>query len=387
MTQPIKVCFLTYRLQIGGAERQIGLIASRLDRTKFDPVVITAYSGGGLEEDLMRSGVRIVSAAKRGRLDIIGFWLRLARIVRQERPDIVYSMSDYANVLGQTLRTLGGHYKTIWGLRASDNKPWERGIVWYGVFRLARVMSRWSDRMISNSEAGLNYYRKAGFHTRSAIVIPNGIEIDRNAPNRNMREAARREWEVGDEFVVGFFSRIQPKKDLPCFLAAASELVDQPGIRFVVAGSDGSRYAADLKEKAATELPRLIWLGERLDAPVVMNGFDMYCLTSAYGEGHPNTLGEAMAVGLIVAASDCGDARQMIGDDDWVFGPGDYRHMAELIRRAAALSPEERHDIAARNRRRAIAEFSEGKLIEETQMQLSLLAAEGRSTSWSSDGR
>ena len=157
MPRPIKIAFLTYRLQVGGAERQLCLIAKSLDRTRFEPFVIAVYDGGPLEQELQDTGIRVVSPKKSGRTDLIGFWRRLVSIVRQERPDIIYSMSDYANVLNQLLRLGSSRHLTVWGLRASDNRPLGRGAIWYGVFILGRLLSRRADRAISNSNARLEY--------------------------------------------------------------------------------------------------------------------------------------------------------------------------------------------------------------------------------------
>jgi glycosyltransferase involved in cell wall biosynthesis len=365
MTRPIKVAFLTYRLQVGGAERQLCLLAKSLDRTRFEPFVISVYDGGPLELELQGTGVRIVSPKKSGRMDIIGFWRRLVSIVRQERPDIIYSMSDYANVLNQLLRLGHSRHLTVWGLRASDNRPLGRGVIWYGVFVLGRILSRWADHTISNSNAGLEYYKRAGFHLRAADVVPNGIGTNRFAPDPTSRQRIRREWSAENAFVVGFLARILPKKDLSCFLAAAEKTHPSKEVLFVVVGSDASAYAREIKKKVTD--PRVLWLGERHDVADVMNGFDMYCLTSAYGEGHPNTLGEAMAVGRIVAASNCGDSRNIVGDDHWIFEPGDSDHLASLMHHALHLSPERRSKIERCNRSRAIETLSTTRLTESTE--------------------
>ncbi len=370
MSRPVKVAFLTYRLQVGGAERQLCLIAKSLDRTRFDPVVITVYDGGPLERELQGTGVRIVSPKKAGRMDIFSFWRRLVSIVDQEQPDIIYSMSDYANVLNQLLRLGRSRHLTIWGLRASDNRPLGRGAVWYGVFLFGRLLSRRANHAISNSEAGLDYYRRVGFRFRSANVIPNGIDTKRFSQDRTARERIRREWSVESAFVVGFLARIQPKKDLACFLDAAERIGQSKELVFVVVGSDTSEYARELKKQAERATARILWIGERHDVADVINAFDMYCLTSAYGEGHPNTLGEAMAVGRIVAASDCGDSRLIVENDHWTFNPGDSNRLAALMLEAQQLKPEQRNDTENRNRMRADETLSIHRLVENTERTL-----------------
>src|SRR4029078_8112154 len=58
---------------------------------------------------------------------------------------------------------------------------------------------------------------------------------------------------------------------------------------------------------------RVRLLGHRDDMVRVYSAFDIATLTSAYGEGSPNVLLEAMACGVPCAATDCGDAAELLG--------------------------------------------------------------------------
>ena len=53
----------------------------------------------------------------------------------------------------------------------------------------------------------------------------------------------------------------------------------------------------------------------------VYNAFDIATLASAFGEGFPNAVGEAMACGIPVAATDVGDVRSIAGSSGEVVPP------------------------------------------------------------------
>jgi len=56
-----------------------------------------------------------------------------------------------------------------------------------------------------------------------------------------------------------------------------------------------------------------VWAGEIGDVRVAYNSFDIATLASSFGEGFPNAVGEAMACGIPVVATDVGDVRSLIG--------------------------------------------------------------------------
>jgi glycosyltransferase involved in cell wall biosynthesis len=67
----------------------------------------------------------------------------------------------------------------------------------------------------------------------------------------------------------------------------------------------------------------VLWVGKIDDMKSAYNAFDIATLSSAFGEGFPNTVGEAMACGVPVAATDIGDVRAIIGELGEVVAPKD----------------------------------------------------------------
>ncbi|MDL1963285.1 MAG: glycosyltransferase [Deltaproteobacteria bacterium] len=116
----MKIFFLIRSLNRGGAERQLVLLAKRLEQQHHCVSVGCFYSGGSLESELRDTGVRVTSFNKLGRWDVFGFLLRLVRFVKQECPDIVHGYLGISNILTVLLKLFFPHIHAVWGIRASN---------------------------------------------------------------------------------------------------------------------------------------------------------------------------------------------------------------------------------------------------------------------------
>ncbi|HWR97775.1 MAG TPA: glycosyltransferase [Candidatus Methanoperedens sp.] len=371
--EPLRLLLLARSLEAGGAERQLVELAGGLDGSRFAITVAVLYDRGPLRDDLARlAGVRLASLGKSGRWDMAGPLLRLVRLIRAARIQVVYGSLDIANLYALAGGRLGGA-KVVFGVRSAfmDFTRYARSEE--RVWRLAAFASRAADRVIYNSFAGRDYALSRGFSRRNAVVVPNGIDVARFRPDREGGRRVRGEWGVPPEApLVGLVGRLDPMKDHEAFLdAAALVRRESPGVRFVCVGEGPGAFAAGLRARAAQRglEEALVWAGAREDMPAVYGALDVLALSSR-GEAFPNVVGEAMACGVPCVVTDVGDAARIVGGEGVVVPPQDPPALAAGLRLLLAEPPGERAARSARCRARIVSEFPRSALAAATGREL-----------------
>jgi glycosyltransferase involved in cell wall biosynthesis len=373
---PARVVVLFRRLDIGGAERQIVEFAKGASVTSVSLTLVTFYDGGDLLDMATGiDGVRCVSLGKRGRWDVVRFLVRAYLTIRRLRPDVIYGYQGVANELALVIGRLIGA-KVVWGIRASGVDLAQYPRLSQATFRLGAWLSRFVDLIIANSESGARYFASNGYVSDRMVVISNGINTQRFAPDAAAGDALRTEWAVAPQvLLVGIVARLDPVKDHQGFLRAASFVHDRrPDVRFVCIGDGAVAYKAGLK-RLSLELgidDCVLWAGSNLRISAVMNALDVLC-SSSIGEGFPNVVGEAMACGRPCAVTDVGDSARLVADCGIVVPPRSPEALSNALLSLLALEPERRRLMGTRARTRVEEHFSVHRLVTETWSALGAL--------------
>ncbi len=358
----IRVAFLTRSLDVGGAEVQMTALASLLPRPEFATRVLTFYGGGPLKAQIGAAGVPLVDLDKRGRWDLLRFASRLAGSMRAFAPHIVHSYLGGPNLLAAAIKPFLRDSRLVWGVRESDMDFSHYDWTWRATFRLQSMLSFVPDLIVANSQSGLEHCLAQGFRGAQATVVANGIDTQRFQPNRQQGAALRRQWLAGRVGpLIGLVARIDPMKDHNNFLQMIENIaLTNREIRFVCIGAGRPKYEAELRSLAQSLgiAERIVWAGHQSDMPAAHNALDLNLLSSAFGEGFPNAVGEAMACGVPCVVTEVGDAALVVGPAGSVVPRRDPAALAAAVRRWLAMPEAERQALAQAARRRVVAEFS-----------------------------
>lgn len=352
---PLRITLIIRSLGVGGAERQLAVLAMGLAERGHVVQVIPYYDGGVWGADLQAAGVVVAPLGKRSRWDIVAPGLRLRRTIRAFEPDIIHGYLPDGNLASLIAGKVFHRAKVVWGVRASDYDFRIYDGLFYFLFRISAWMARGADLVIVNAVAGRDYHVARGYPGSRCIVIPNGIDTVRFRRDQDRRNQQRRAWGIRDgQAVIGIIGRLDPMKDHATFLKAVALTASQlPEARFVVVGDGPGAYRAHL-EALATEhgiADRLTWVPIAKDLVAVYNALDLLVSASATGEGFPNVIGEAMACGVLCVVTNAGDSALVVGDAGIVVPRGDAAALAEGWRRGLRwledpARPDPRHRIA-----------------------------------------
>jgi glycosyltransferase involved in cell wall biosynthesis len=363
----LKVLFLARQLNIGGAERQLVTLANDLAARGHEIVIATYYPGGALSKKLDPKRVRLISLEKRSRWDLVTLFVKTLKVVREEQPTVLHGWMYTQNVVATLAKLFNPKIKLIWCVRSSNLESaldWaERLAVW-----LQAKLSRFADRVVVNSLAGLEQAVADGLPREKMLFIPNGIDTNTFYPNDDERKRVRAEWGIGEgQKVIGNVARFDPIKNHPSFLKAAARIAAQrPDVRFVCAGHGEASYLEQLKEqtRALGIEDRVLWLQARSDVRGLYNAIDVFC-SSSLSEGFPNVIGEAMACGRQCVVTDVGDSALVVGETGIVVPSNDAEKLAAGLLEKLALET-----LNLRARQRILENFTVAQLGDKTENAL-----------------
>ena len=363
----MRIAHVITGLSDGGAEGVLyRLCVSDLENSHS---VISLTDRGKYGDLLTAADIEVVCLGTTGVLSALGSLFKLCSLLRERRPDVVHTWMYHADFLGGIAARLAGLGAIVWGIRQSNLRLGQSKL---STIILTRVLSLLSyvvpRRVVCCATAAMEVHAAIGYQRRKLEVLHNGIDTERFIPNGQKRDEVRTELRIDPQVVaLGMVARFDRQKDHRGFLRALGEVAAN-GYAFtcVLAGQgvdrDNDALMGWLAEFGLEE--RVVLVGQEYDIAELMNALDLHILSSAYGEGFPNVVGEAMACGVPCIATTVGDAAVIIGDTGWVVPPSDPDSLAASLRMILTDASGSLRYAGQAARDRITTEFSLEKMVE-----------------------
>lgn len=381
--EPLRLTFITSGLALGGAEAMLGKLLPTLSHAA--KIYVISLTGAGYYGPLLQqAGIDVIPlnfAAVRGVLLQTGWHnlkqtLRLVRLIRQHRPQVVQTWMYHADLLGGIVAKIATFPHSsppiVWGIRNSNLDATHTTASTRMVVRLlARLSTFIPNRILSCSRTAISVHQELGYVANKFHCLANGFDCRRFCPQPTAQAQINASLQLpANTPLVALFARFHPQKDHALFFAAARLIhAQRHEVHFILAGSgiDNSNMALNALLPSPDEPLRanIHLLGPRHDMPLLMSASRVLVQSSSYGEAFPNVLGEAMACGTPCVATAVGDTQYIIGEHGIVSPAGDARALSDGVLKILALSPTAYHQLGKQCRQHILKHYDLQRIGEQ----------------------
>jgi glycosyltransferase involved in cell wall biosynthesis len=321
------VLLLTSALGIGGAETVVRDLAHTLDRDRFDVSVCCLRALGPTGRELATEGidVSVLPNADPDRADYLSA-LRLRRLLRGRRIDVVHSHTTDALVDAALCRCLGGAAKVVHTFHFGNypHTPARTRL-------LEGVSARFADRLVAVGDGQRARLRRTyRLADRLICAVPNGARPAAPAGDPGFRRRIGAEGKI----LVGTIAHLCPQKGLDDLLSVARRVrAVRRDVHFVLIGGGDLRAELEARrQELGLEDGMTITGVLEHAASRALPSFDIYFQPSLW-EAMSVSILEAMAAGKSIVSTRVGEAPRLIehGTDGLLYEPRDIEGMASAI--------------------------------------------------------
>ena len=356
--------FLITALGSGGAEMMLTQLITNLDHTRFASEVITLIPGGKHTDILRAEGIPVHDLGMVAGKPSLASLLKLRRLTKQIAPDLLVGWMYHGNLAATLASWIGHRAPVIWNVRQSlyDLAYEKRGSAM--VIKALAHLDHNPQHILYNSQISARQHEAIGYDATKTVLVPNGFNTESFKPDATARASVRHELGLPpDAILIGRFGRNSAMKDYPTFIEAM-KLV--PNAHAIIAGVG----TTELKS-LVTGHSSFVILDERTDLPRLTAALDIACSSSAFGEGFPNVVAEAMCSGVPCVVTDVGDSAWLLQDAGKVVPPNDAHALAAALNELVSMPSHERHAFGERGRQRIMENFSLPAVVSQFESLLS----------------
>jgi glycosyltransferase involved in cell wall biosynthesis len=243
-------------------------------------------------KELAATPVRVEDLRMSRKYDI-GALVRLVRLLRQERVDVVYTFLIHSHVIGRIAARLANVSVILSSQQIAGWETWPQRV-------MNRITSRWCSAIVAVSKSVERYLKaEVGISPEKLVTIYNSVDLERFPP----RDAL---FSNPSQPVLGTVARLNPEKDHDTLLEAFQRVRrDHPTARLVIAGDGPERSRLERKAAGLGLETSVEFLGYVDDVREVFRRLDIY-IQSSHVEGLSVSVLEALASGLPVVAARVG---------------------------------------------------------------------------------
>ena len=288
------------------------------------------------------------------------FYPRLAQRLCDFAPDVVHIDEEPYNLATfhamRLTKRIGA--RGLWFSWQNLARRYPPPFCWFERYNVGN-----SDCAIVGSEGAATVWREKGYAGPLAVVPQFGVDADIYSPGADGRENE-------GEFVIGYAGRLVREKGVDLLLEAMAGV--EGAWRMIVQGSGPEQAQLETLADRLGMGDRVSFRGHwmsSLELPRFYRQLDVLVVPTRslpnWVEQFGRVLVEAMACGVPVVGSDCGEIPHVVGDAGLIFPEGDVGALRERMVRLMG-NPELRAELSRRGRERVLSHFTQARIAAQT---------------------
>lgn len=321
-------------------------ILPRIGWLREEYEVLCICSPGPEHEEARAQGMRTIELPIARHIspwqDLKSLWA-LWRVLRQEKPDMVHSMTPKAGLLGMTAAWLAGvkvRMHTFTGLIF----PWRKGMMHHLLKATDRLTCLFASVVNPEGPGVKRLLEEAGVTRKPMHIIANGningVDLERFVPGRGRKEKRIELGYSEVNVVFSFVGRLVKDKGVPELVDCFERLYQEhPEVRLLLIGREEAELdpLPERTRKLMTKHEAIFCAGSQVDVVPWLAASDVYVLPS-HREGFCNSLLEAGAMALPSITYDiCGCNDVVTDSTGMLIGLNDTKGFGEAMREMCAM--------------------------------------------------
>ncbi|GHX42273.1 glycosyltransferase [Vibrio cholerae] len=288
-----KILYIVSTLKRSGPTNQLFNIIKDLDRSVFEPYIVTLSSEpeDSRWNDYEKLGLNLYSLNLSRLGGVLFAKSKLKKLIDQIKPDIIHTQGIRADGILSALNV------DIHWVMTSHNYPPEDYSMKFGWIKSKLMINRHFSYMKKCDEiisCSFTIQKKLSNYNVSSVAIQNGVEsVLKEEGVLNLYKKKN----IPSPIFISVGSLI-PRKNMELLISAFSKLPNDTRGSLVILGNGPLMDSLKAKNVNGVHL-----LGNVNNVPDYLTGAD-YFLSSSLSEGLPNTVLEALSAGLPVILSD-----------------------------------------------------------------------------------
>jgi glycosyltransferase involved in cell wall biosynthesis len=339
----IRILYTIPNFDTAGSGIALLKLASRLDKDRFEPMIVCLHDRGSLFKAVQESGMPVFIhpylCDLKPRMRFIGHVMRTASFFRKTKADIIYSYHYAPNPSEAFAAKLAGK-KFVY---VKKNMGWKGGS-----YNQWRIRSWLSDAIVAQNSDMMSQFFPG---MRKAQLLSIGVDLEEFHP-RVPDVALRQELGIPEgRRIVLCVANLAPKKGIDHLLRGFANINGGPDAQLVIVGkNDNELWEPTISLVRDLDIEsRVTFTGKRMDVSRFFSIADVFILPSTGDEGAPIAVQEAMASGVPVITTDTpGNRDQVKGFPEQMIPPSDPDSIGVALLRMLMLDPRTRQNVVDR---------------------------------------